>query len=115
MQAAQIEKQLLMAGITLVFSDTLSAPIRLGEQSILRDLELLLAYYQGGEELRKHAERVLGFQKALAEGGCGNITWHVRSCRRWKKRYVIWSPSARLPTASPRSCRRRQPWGFWMT
>ncbi|HEY7308435.1 MAG TPA: recombinase family protein [Gemmataceae bacterium] len=69
MQAAQIEKRLLMAGITLVFSDTVSAPILLGEQNIMRDLELLLAYYQGGEELRKHAERVLGFQKMLAEGG----------------------------------------------
>ena len=55
--------------ITLVFSDTLSQPIRLGDQSIMRDLELLLAYYQGGEELRKHAERVLGFQKVLAQGG----------------------------------------------
>ncbi len=69
MQAAQLEKQLLMAGITLVFSDTVSAPIRLGDQSIMRDMELLLAYYQGGEELRKHAERVLGFQKTLAQGG----------------------------------------------
>ena len=69
MQAAQIEKRLLTAGITIVFSDTLSAPIRLGEQTIMRDLELLLPYYQGGEELRKHAERVLGFQKVLAEGG----------------------------------------------
>jgi DNA invertase Pin-like site-specific DNA recombinase len=69
MQAAQLEKQLLTAGITLVFSDTVSAPIRLGDQSIMRDMELLLAYYQGGEELRKHAERVLGFQKTLAEGG----------------------------------------------
>ena len=69
MQAAQIEKRLLTAGITIVFSDTVSAPIRLGEQTIMRDLELLLPYYQGGEELRKHAERVLGFQKVLAEGG----------------------------------------------
>ena len=69
MQAAQIEKRLLTAGITIVFSDTVSAPIRLGEQTIMRDLELLLPYYQGGEELRKHAERMLGFQKVLAEGG----------------------------------------------
>ncbi len=29
----------------------------------------MLAYYQGGEELRKHAERVLGAQLKLAEGG----------------------------------------------
>ena len=32
-------------------------------------MELLLAYYQGGEELRKHAKRILGAQKKLAEGG----------------------------------------------
>lgn len=69
MQAAQIEKKLLLAGITVVFSDTVSLPIRAGEQNILRDIELLLPYYQSGEELRKHAERVLGFQKMLAEGG----------------------------------------------
>jgi len=69
MQVAQIEKRLLTAGMTIVFSDTVSAPIRMGDQTIMRDLELLLPYYQGGEELRKHAERVLGFQKMLAEGG----------------------------------------------
>jgi hypothetical protein len=33
-------------------------------------MELLLAYYQVGEELWKHAERVLGAQQILAEGGC---------------------------------------------
>jgi hypothetical protein len=69
MQAAQIEKKLLRAGITVVHSDGVTLPLRRGEQNILRDLELLLAYYQGGEELRKHAERVLGAQQKLAEGG----------------------------------------------
>jgi DNA invertase Pin-like site-specific DNA recombinase len=69
MQAAQIEKKLLFAGITVVHSDGVTLPIRRGEQSIMRDLELLLPYYQGGEELRKHAERVLGAQQELADGG----------------------------------------------
>jgi hypothetical protein len=69
MLAAQIEKRLLQAGVTIVLSDAVVPPIRRGEQNILRDLELLLAYYQGGEELRKHAERVLLFQRVLAEGG----------------------------------------------
>src|SRR5262245_57547069 len=69
MQAAQIEKQLLLAGVTVVHSDGLTLPLRRGEQNILRDMELLLAYYQGGEELRKHAERVLGAQQELAQGG----------------------------------------------
>ena len=69
MQAATCEKKLLEAGITIVFSDVISLPLRLGAQHIMRNLELLLGCYQGGEELRKHAERVLGFQKMLAEGG----------------------------------------------
>jgi hypothetical protein len=69
MQAAQIEKQLLRAGITVIHSDGVTSPIRRGEQNILRDMELLLAYYQGGEELRKHAERVLGAQQQLAQSG----------------------------------------------
>ncbi len=69
MQAAQIEKKLLLAGITVVHSDGVMLPLRRGEQNILRDMELLLAYYQGGEELRKHAERVLGAQQQLAAGG----------------------------------------------
>jgi hypothetical protein len=69
MQAAQIEKKLLLAGITVVHSDGVTLPLRRGEQNILRDMELLLAYYQGGEELGKHAERVLGAQQKLAEGG----------------------------------------------
>jgi hypothetical protein len=65
----QIEKKLLLAGITIVHTDGVTPPMRRGDQNILRDLELLLAYYQGGEELRKHAERVLGAQQKLAEGG----------------------------------------------
>jgi hypothetical protein len=69
MQAAQIEKKLLLAGITVVHSDGVTLPVRRGDQNILRDMELLLAYYQGGEELRKRAERVLGAQQKLAEGG----------------------------------------------
>jgi hypothetical protein len=69
MQGAQIEKKLLLAGITLIFSDTVSLPLRRADDNVMRDFELLLGYYQGGQELRKHADRVLGFQKLLAEGG----------------------------------------------
>jgi len=60
---------LLYAGITVVHSDGVTLPIRHGEASIVRDLELLLPYYQSGEELRKHAERMLGAQQTLAQGG----------------------------------------------
>lgn len=69
LKAAQIEKQLRLAGITLVHSDGIAGPLRRGEQDLVRDLEPLLAYYQGGEELRKHAERVLDFQQKLAADG----------------------------------------------
>ncbi len=69
MEGSTIEKKLLFAGISVVHSDGLTLPVRRGEQNIMRDLELLLPYYQGGEELRKHAERVLGTQQKLAEGG----------------------------------------------
>jgi len=64
-----IEKKLLEAGITVVFSDMVSLPFQAGQQDISRDISLLFGYYQGGEELRKHADRVLGFQRKLAEGG----------------------------------------------
>src|SRR5262249_60436745 len=65
----QVEKRLLEAGITLVFSEGVSLPYPAGQQDIARDIGLLFGYYQGGEELRKHAERVLGFQRRLAEQG----------------------------------------------
>src|SRR5262245_38982662 len=65
----QVEKRLLEVGITLVFSEGVSLPYLAGQQDIARDIGLLFGYYQGGEELRKHAERVLGFQRVLAEQG----------------------------------------------
>ena len=64
-----IEKKLLEAGITVVFSDAVSLPYLPGEQDIARDIGLIFGYHQGGEELRKHADRVLGFQRKLAERG----------------------------------------------
>jgi DNA invertase Pin-like site-specific DNA recombinase len=69
MGMAQIEKELLAAGITVVFSDCVSSPYLPGQQDLARDIALMLSYYQGGEELRKHSDRVLGFQRTLAEGG----------------------------------------------
>ncbi len=68
-EALQLEKKLAKAGITVVHSDGCSLPLKHGEQSLMRDMELLLAYSQNGEEIRKLAERVLGFQRMLAEQG----------------------------------------------
>jgi DNA invertase Pin-like site-specific DNA recombinase len=74
-EAAQLEKKLSYAGITIVHSDGVSLPIRRGEQNLMRDLQLMIAYSQSGEELRKHAERMVIAHKQLAEGGfrCGGI------------------------------------------
>jgi hypothetical protein len=69
MEAAMFEKSIRLRGITIVHSDGVSLPIRRGAQNILCDFELLLPYYQGGEEIRKLAERVLGFQEKLAQDG----------------------------------------------
>ncbi len=65
----QVEKKLLAAGVTLVLSDGVSLPYQAGRQDMGRDISLLIGYYQGGEEIRKHAERMLVCQKMLAEGG----------------------------------------------
>jgi hypothetical protein len=69
MEVAQVEKKLLEAGLTLVFSDQVSQPYARGQADMARDIGIWIGYYQGGEELRKHADRVLGFQRKLAEGG----------------------------------------------
>jgi DNA invertase Pin-like site-specific DNA recombinase len=97
MEVAQVEKKLLEAGLTLVFSDQVSQPYARGQADMARDIGIWIGYYQGGEELRKHADRVLGFQRKLAEGGFrtgGNPPYASPAC---------WS----MPTgASWRSCRR---------
>ena len=67
--ASSLEKDLLLAGITIILSDGIALPIHSGEQCLMRDMEMLFAYSQNGEEIRKLSERVLGFQRTLAEGG----------------------------------------------
>ncbi|MFM7149796.1 MAG: recombinase family protein, partial [Gemmataceae bacterium] len=69
MRVALVEKTLLEAGVTLIFSDGDSKPYLQGQSHIVQDLGLVFGYYQSGEELRKHADRVLGFQRRLAEQG----------------------------------------------
>ena len=69
LEATRLEKNLRTRGITVVHSDGIGKPIRRGEQNILSDLEPLLAYSQGGEEVRKLAECILVAQKDLARRG----------------------------------------------
>ncbi len=68
-EACLLEKKLLYAGLTLIFSDAVSLPIHKGEQTLLRDLELMMAYSQNGEELRKQSERIIAAQRGLAGSG----------------------------------------------
>src|SRR5439155_4784931 len=64
-----IEKKLLLAGITLVFSDSVSEPMERGKQYPERDIAMLLGYYESGVFLTKLAERVLEKQRLLALDG----------------------------------------------
>lgn len=68
-EIVQIEKKLRKAGITIVLSDAIAEPFVSDHQDIAGDIGLMIGYYQGGEELRKHAERVLGYQRVLARDG----------------------------------------------
>jgi hypothetical protein len=64
-----IEKKLLLAGLTLVFSDTTAEPMERGRQYPERELAMLLGYYESGAFLTKLAERVLDKQRLLALEG----------------------------------------------
>jgi len=63
------EKKLLLAGITLVFSDSTVEPMERGRQYPERELAMLLGYYESGAFLTKLAERVLEKQHLLALEG----------------------------------------------
>ncbi len=63
------EKKLLLAGVTIVFSDTTAEPMDRGRQYPERDLAMLLSYYESGSFLTKLAERVLEKQRLLALEG----------------------------------------------
>jgi hypothetical protein len=63
------EKKLLLAGITIVFSDSASEPMERGRQYPERELAMLLGYYESGAFLIKLAERVLEKQRLLALDG----------------------------------------------
>ncbi|MBI4305431.1 MAG: recombinase family protein [Chloroflexi bacterium] len=64
-----IEKRLLLAGLTIIFSDTISEPMERGRQYPERELAMLLGYYESGAFLIKLAERVLEKQVLLAQEG----------------------------------------------
>jgi len=64
-----IEKKLVQAGITLVFSNGVAEPCERGNSDLVGDLTRMFAYYESGEFLRKHAERVIVAQRHIAQQG----------------------------------------------
>ena len=64
-----VEMSLKHAGITIVFSDTISVPCEPGDTDLAEELSMYVAYYESGDFLRKHARRVLTAQRHLAESG----------------------------------------------
>lgn len=64
-----IEKDLRLAGLTIVFADGVAGPLVRGQADLAGDIAMMLGYYESGEFLRKHAERVLVAQRQLALGG----------------------------------------------
>ena len=68
-EMVQIEKELKLAGITIVFSDKVSLPTERGQSDLAEDLAMFIDYYQSGAFLREHAERVIATQRSLAHEG----------------------------------------------
>jgi len=63
------EKKLLLAGITIIFTDSVSEPMDRGRQYLEREFAMLFGYYESGAFLTKLAERVLEKQRLLALEG----------------------------------------------
>ena len=64
-----VEKDLRLAGLTIVFAEAVAGPLVRGEADLPADIAMMFGYYESGEFLRKHAERVLQAQRQLALGG----------------------------------------------
>lgn len=64
-----IEKDLRLEGLTIVFAEAVAEPLVRGRTDLAADIAMMFGYYESGEFLRKHAERVLLAQRQLALGG----------------------------------------------
>lgn len=67
-----IEKRLRQAGATFVFCDKIAGPSDRGQANLADDLATIFEYYESGEFLRKHAERVIMAHRQLALQGYWN-------------------------------------------
>jgi DNA invertase Pin-like site-specific DNA recombinase len=64
------EKELRTAGITIVFADCVAPAMERGQSNLAEDIAMMLGYYESGDFLRKHSERVIQAQRHLARDGC---------------------------------------------
>ena len=91
MMMGALEKEIRQLGVTLVLFDKTVGPRERGRADIADDISMLFEYYESGEFLKKHAERIIaskilltregfwtggrapyGFSRALVDGG-GNV------------------------------------------
>ena len=66
MQMVVIEKDLRLAGLTIVFADGVAGPLTPGLSDLTADLVMMLAYHESGQFIPKHAERIIQAQRQLA-------------------------------------------------
>lgn len=81
--AVQMEKELLRAGVTLVFSTKTVTPVQRGQIDLARDIDALLEYNESGVFCEQLAERMVLTHRSLAAEGfstVGNPPYgHVRA------------------------------------
>lgn len=68
--AMQLERELLLAGVTVVFSNRVSQPRDRGRSYFAEDVQLLYNYSESGEFLNTLAQRIIARHVSLAEDGC---------------------------------------------
>ncbi len=68
-EMVRIEKEIRQQGVTIVMKDKVGLPMERGLPNIGEELSMWIDYYESGEFLRKHAERVITAKMALAKGG----------------------------------------------
>jgi hypothetical protein len=68
-RATLLEQEMLLAGLTVVFSNRTSLPRRRGERNVGEDLQMMFAYSESGEYLDKLAVRMIQTQANLARKG----------------------------------------------
>jgi DNA invertase Pin-like site-specific DNA recombinase len=67
--ACEMETELLLAGITIVFHNRVSNPRERGLRYFAEDVQQLFEYHQSGQFLPDHAERILRARATLADRG----------------------------------------------